>query len=350
MTSYQVVMTGQREAEFREVAFDPALQPDEVLIQTEWSFISAGTELANYTGAEPDVFKPGAWCAYPWNSGYANVGIVRAVGGAVQGFNPGDRVFSHGSHASHVKMRTGRLLVKVPDDLDPCLAVASRMAGVSVSAVVMADPRMHPWVAVFGLGFVGNVAAQAFRILGGRVIGIDPVAERRALAEACGIRWTLGGGGDDETQAALCAITGGELADITVEATGLTPVIPQALRATANVGQVILLGSPRAPYTADMTPLFKDIHLRYLTVRGALEWCPPTYPVTSSQNGRTFAMPSLLAKQAMIFDWLRDGALKLDPLVTHRLPPTDAREAYEGLLNQPDVYFGVALDWRGVGS
>jgi D-arabinose 1-dehydrogenase-like Zn-dependent alcohol dehydrogenase len=36
--------------------------------------------LATYTAVMPQVFQKGFWCAYPWNSGYANVGIVQAVG------------------------------------------------------------------------------------------------------------------------------------------------------------------------------------------------------------------------------------------------------------------------------
>lgn len=345
MNVTQVIVTGQNQVELQGRVLDETLKPDELLVRTEWTFISAGTELANYTGREPDVFVPGAWCAYPWNSGYANVGIVHAVGANVTRFKAGDRVFSTGAHSSFAKIGQNGLAMAVPPDLDPCVAVASRMAGVGTSAVVMSDLRLHPWVAVFGLGLVGNLAAQSFRILGGRVIGVDPVASRRKLAETCGIEWTVGGT-PAEARKRIAELTGGELADITVEATGLTPVVLQAIQATANVGQVLLLGSPRAPFQGDLTPAFKDIHLRYLTVRGALEWCPPTYPVRSSQNGRTFDIPSLHDKQVMIFDWLRAGQMKLAPLITHRLPPAAIKQAYEGLLRDSETYVGVALDWR----
>lgn len=343
----QVIVTGQNQVELQTRAIDTALKPDELQVRTEWTFISAGTELANYTGREPDVFVPGTWCAYPWNSGYANVGLVQAVGTAVTRFKAGERVFSTGPHAALFKADQRSLVVSVPPGLDPCVAVATRMAGVSTSSVVMVEQQLHPWVVVFGLGMVGNLAAQAFRILGGRVIGVDPVASRRQLAESCGIRWTVGGSAA-EVQAGLKQITGGELADIAVEATGLTPVVLQALQATANVGQLILLGSPRAPLTGDITLPFKEIHLRNITVRGALEWCPPTYPVRSTFNERTFPVPSLYGKQMMIFDWVESGQMKIEPLITHRLPPAQIKQAYEGLLRESETYVGVALDWRGV--
>jgi threonine dehydrogenase-like Zn-dependent dehydrogenase len=48
----------------------------------------------------------------------------------------------------------------------------------------------------------------------------------------------------------------------------------------------------------------------------------------------------------MIFDWLRRGQLQIEPLITHRLHPSQIKEAYEGLLHQPNVYTGVLLDWR----
>src|SRR5207247_1556766 len=75
----EVVVTAQRQVELQSRELDEALAPNEAMIETAWSFISAGTELANYMGRDANVFKPGTWCAYPWRSGYGNVGVVRAV-------------------------------------------------------------------------------------------------------------------------------------------------------------------------------------------------------------------------------------------------------------------------------
>ena len=76
----EVVVTGQNAVELQTRELDEKeLGPDELLIETEATFISAGTELANYTGREPRVFQPNQWCTYPWRSGYANVGVVRGI-------------------------------------------------------------------------------------------------------------------------------------------------------------------------------------------------------------------------------------------------------------------------------
>ena len=69
MQIQQVIVTGQNQVELQDVEFNESLGPDEFLVDTECTFISAGTELANYSGKEPLVFQPGSWCAYPWRSG-----------------------------------------------------------------------------------------------------------------------------------------------------------------------------------------------------------------------------------------------------------------------------------------
>ena len=54
--------------------------PNEVLVQTECTFISAGTELANFTGLDPGVHVPGSWNQFPARPGYANCGRVIELG------------------------------------------------------------------------------------------------------------------------------------------------------------------------------------------------------------------------------------------------------------------------------
>jgi len=335
----QVVVTGQNEVELRsEELSDANLGSNEVFIETEFTYISTGTELANYTGTDPNVFRPGAWCAYPWRSGYANVGIVRAAGDRVSRVQVGDRVFTYGNHVSALRYGTDRLIVKVPEGIDPAIAAASRMAGVATTGIIVAEIVNNPWVVVFGLGMVGNLAAQSFGIMGCRVIGVDPVEARRKLAERCGVPFTVGGS-PEEVQAGVREITGGEMGNITVDAVGHSAVCKQALKATATFGQLVILGSPRVSVQGDLTEVFSDTHTRWITIRGALEWCLPMYPTIGNQV-------SQFSKQRMIFGWLETGKLQLEPLISHRLKPEQIKQAYDGLRDQPNVYTGVLLDWR----
>ena len=334
-----VVVTGQNQVELQTAEIDEGnLGPNEILIDTECSFISTGTELANYTGKEPKVFQPGTWCAYPYPSGYANVGIVRSVGHGATRVMVRQRVFTYGTHASALRYDTSRLVIPVPENIDPEIAAASRMAGVAATGGILAEIRDNPWVIVFGLGMVGNLAAQAFRIKGCRVIGVDPVEARRKLAERSGIPDTVGG----EAETVLTEIrrmTEGRMGNITVDAVGDSRVVMQALKATAQYGQIILLGTPRVPVQGNLTELLSDAHLRLITIRGALEWCLPMYPSAGDNV-------SQYSKQRMIFDWIQRGELKIGPLISHRMKPSSIKQAYDGLLNDPGTYTGVLLDWR----
>ncbi len=342
----QVVMVGKRQVELQTAALDEKLGADEFLVRTERSFISAGTELAIYTAKEESALQKGSWCAYPWRAGYANVGVVEAVGTAVTRVASGQRIFSLGAHVSHFKGSQDTLVVAVPDGMDPGVAAASRLAGVATAAMVMADRSLYqPVVLVFGLGMVGNLAAQAFRTLGAKVVCVDPLAARRALAERCGLSRTLAGGETAGIKADLKRLTGVQQADICIDASGITPVVLQALSLAADLGQLILLGSPRAPLEGNITAAFNEIHCRNIAVRGALEWCLPAYPVTSIWGGKTPALLSLWEKQRMIFDWIADGRLVIEPLLSHRLSPDRVGEAYEGLLTTPETYTGVVLHW-----
>ena len=335
----EVVVTGQNRVELQIADIDtPVLGSNELLIDTEYTFISSGTELANYTGREPKVFQKGEWCEYPWRSGYANVGIVREVGTGVTRVAPGDRVFTYGRHASTIQYSQDRLVTPVREAVDPAVVAASRMAGVAMTAIVVGEIGTNPWVVVFGLGLVGNLASQMFQIHGCRVIGVDPVAERRELAQRCGINRTVGGDAD-EAQAQVEEITGGELGNITVDAVGHSGVVMQALRATASHGQLIILGTPRVEIQGNLTDLLSDTHLRWITIRGALEWCVPMYPDIGNRT-------SQWSKQQTIFDWMARGQLHVEPLISHRLKPEQIKQAYDGLLNEPNVYTGVVLDWN----
>lgn len=99
-------------------------------------------------------------------------------------------------------------------------------------------------VAVIGLGGVGLSAIMAAKLKGCRnIIGIDRVASRLELAKSLGATHVvntseLSGTLTDEIR----NITGGSGSTITVDATGVTPLIQQGVDFTANQGKMILLG------------------------------------------------------------------------------------------------------------
>src|SRR5215212_2977402 len=89
--------------------------PDQgqVLIATEASAISAGTELAVYTGIHQWLNDPTrTWPRFPFVPGYSGVGRVAALGSEVSDFAVGDRVIWGARHESHAIVN-----VNAPDQL-----------------------------------------------------------------------------------------------------------------------------------------------------------------------------------------------------------------------------------------
>ena len=114
----------------------------EMLIETLYSGVSSGTELAVLTNNQ-DI---GHWKGepYPTGSGYSGVGKVVAVGDEVMDFQVGDIVFAPMGHASHHRLnRKHALLVRVPDSVLPQDAVYVRFCCVSMTTLrtTAARPR-----------------------------------------------------------------------------------------------------------------------------------------------------------------------------------------------------------------
>src|SRR5271157_5189413 len=86
----------------------PAPAGNQILVATEVSAISAGTELAVWTGTHQWLKDPNLpdW-KFPFRSGYSAAGTIVAVGADIKGWKPGDRVSYPGNHASHELLTMG---------------------------------------------------------------------------------------------------------------------------------------------------------------------------------------------------------------------------------------------------
>src|SRR6476620_11148283 len=98
MKARQAVVLEPYKVGVREVDL-PRLAADQILVAAEVSAVSAGTELAVYTGTHQWLKDPNLpeW-KFPFRPGYSAAGRVLAVGSAVQGWKPGDRVSYPGNH------------------------------------------------------------------------------------------------------------------------------------------------------------------------------------------------------------------------------------------------------------
>ncbi|MGS0684088.1 zinc-dependent alcohol dehydrogenase [Nakamurella sp. GG22] len=107
-----------------------------------------------------------------------------------------------------------------PDGPDERYLFLSDILPTAWQAVAYADVPAGDTLAVIGLGPVGQFSARIGRHLGSRVIGIEPVPERRAMAERHGIE-TLDPTGIEDLPAALQEMTDGRGPNSVIDAVGM---------------------------------------------------------------------------------------------------------------------------------
>ncbi|MFT3831463.1 MAG: zinc-binding dehydrogenase [Opitutaceae bacterium] len=333
MNTPAIVFTAPGHVVLGATDLDPAqLRPDQVLLDTEASVVSPGTELAILRGTE-------SWAPLPYVPGYGSVGRVRAVGAAVANVKIGDRVFTHGRHVA--QDFSSNMIVPVPPEVSAAEAACARLAQVAFTAVRIAQAQLGDWVVVQGLGAVGNLAAQLFTLAGCEVVATDVSPGRCALARACGIRHVLPAGPDFREK--LRALTGGAMARTVVDATGVPAVAAAAIAFAGPLGELILLGSPRGTCETDITPFLNGSHLwgnGCVTVKGAHEW---RLPVTKDFAGRQ--PHSMEGNLEVILRLMAQRRLQLAPLLAHTVAPAAAPAIYAALQQRRDDVLTAVIDW-----
>lgn len=142
-----------------------------------------------------------------------------------------------------------RSVVAVDDDVPPDVAALLGCAVLTGGGAVVnvAPPVPGQTVAVVGLGGVGLAAvltAAAYAQV--RVIGVDPVASKRAAALRCGAHEVYA---PDELEAV------GVCADLVVEAAGSARAFETAVAMTDAGGSTVTVGLPAPDALASISPL-----------------------------------------------------------------------------------------------
>lgn len=330
--------TGVREVELA----DPA--PNQILIGAEWSAISAGTELAVYTGKHQWLQDPNMpdW-KFPFRSGYSAAGRVLKVGKDFPGgFKEGDRVSFPGNHASAELLTVGHercRVWKMPDNLSFEKASIACIARYGMGVSVRAGITVGRSAAVLGLGIIGQFSLRCLLAAGaGPVVGIDEVKMRRDAALAAGADHVIDPKAGDIKQQ-LNAYLGTKGAEVIADATGAPAAIPTAMSLACDAGQVVVVGSPRG--RVDNVNFYDDLHRRYIEVTGA-----HGNMLFESAHTRLAGAWDIDKAQKWLLRQLAAGRLSLEGLVTHTIRPEQLGEAYEGLLKDKDNYLGVLVQWK----
>ena len=354
----QIVFVDQQLA--RLLPYDGVPQKDrigdyDVLLRTEHSLISPGTELAWYSGLQRDV--AGNAFTYPVYTGYCHTGRVLAYGKEVRGYREGDMVVSGAGHVSHTVIDTRKEfevdhsdlkkpIAVVPEGIPGELAPFAKIGEIALTALRVADFSLGEKVLVLGQGMVGNLAAQLFQVAGADVLTVDISEFRLRKAGECGIEKRL----NPERVSLHEEIekwTGGHGVDITVESTGNSRLLLDAAHYTRRLGDIIVLGTPRKALELNPTPELWHAHMKGISIKGALRCL--FYPLHGSKLNRRSVERDLWE----ILSLMERGAVQVAPLHTHSYAPADCQRAYGELLEARDTAIGAVFDWteeKGAGT
>jgi 2-desacetyl-2-hydroxyethyl bacteriochlorophyllide A dehydrogenase len=319
--------------------FEVPVTPDAhtLVAETLCTLISVGTELALYTGTHIGFTLPDPpFPMMPQRPGYALVGRVTAVGREVKEFRPGQRVLIEAPHgtAAAVDVRQ-TTVIPLPGAISHAEGTLVRMAGIALTAARVAPLQLGETVVVYGLGVVGLLAAQLFRLNGAQpIIGVDRLVSRLEVARACGI--VPLNAEEVDVPASVAGLTDGHGPDVVVEATGSPAVVPLALDLVARGGRVVLLGSTRGRAELDV---YSHIHRKGVQVIGAHEGVQELdlVPTASWNKERNLTLLAGLFAQ---------GRLRSEGLISHTIRPRDLLPVYDALAERPQDYLGVLVDWR----
>jgi len=341
MHARQAVIVEPYRVEVRNVELPPPA-PNQILVKTEASAVSPGTELAVYTGTHQWLKDPTLpdW-KFPFRPGYSAAGTVLAVGTEVRGWQPGDRVSYPGNHASAELLTLGHergRLWPLPRALEAHKAALACVARYGMGASIRAGITLGRSAAVLGLGLIGQFTLRCLIAAGANpVVGIDSVRMRREAALAAGADRVLDPATGDVREQ-LTRVLGARGAEIVADATGVPDAVPTAMGLACDAGQVVVVGSPRG-WAKDVN-FYDDLHRRYLEVSGA-----HGNMLFEPAHTRLAGAWDINKAQRWLLAALASERLSLARLVTHQIAVSELGAAYEGLLKNKEEYLGVVVSW-----
>lgn len=336
MKSIQICFISPKVAELIEKDL-PALSSNDVLVQTEYTVISAGTERANLLG------MPNTSGSFPIALGYCGVGHVREIGSEVKDFKTGDRVLVyHGTHATYNVVKVEQL-TKVTNDSVPSIEAAFVIiASMSLGGIRKAKIEIGESAMVMGQGILGIFATQFCRINGANpVIAADLNEKRRELALSLGADYAFNPMDSDFVEKIKATTHSKKGVNAIIEVTGVSAAMKQALECAARQGRIVLLGCTRISDTA--IDYYQLVHRPGVSLIGAHNFIRPKYESyphhwTHHDDCR------------VILDLIASKRLNVSPIISEVVSPISAPEIYRWLAEDKNFPIGVVFDWSKINS
>ena len=360
----------------------PACRPGGVLVRSDFSVISMGTEtmkinesklsLIGKAQARPDQVRkvmetmaqlgPVATYKKVMNRldsytplGYSLSGVVVDVGDGADAFKIGQRVACGGNQfAFHAEYNwvPKNLCVAVPDNVSQVHAAFATIGAIAMQGLRQSDAKLGETACVIGLGLVGQILVQILRAAGLHVVGTDVSKERCDLAAASGAA-ACGIPNDpsfDLLKAKLAALTGGAGADhIFLTAGGNTnQPVEVAAELARDRARVVDIGKCKLdlPWTAYYE---KELDFRFSRSYG-----PGRYDPNYEERGIDYPIGYVRwterRNMECILDLLAAGRLNFDLITTQVVSFEDAVAVYEKIAKSELQGLGVVFQYSLQGS
>ena len=307
--SLAIIMEEPKRLALRPVAMT-APGADDVVVATEFSGVSTGTERLLYEGKMPTV--PGM--GYPLVPGYETVGRVIDAGVNARDrigsrvFVPGSHCFSdvhcvHGGAASRIVAPSRRVLTAPAKTAEEAVLLA--LAATALHAMESAANQIGP-VLIVGHGVLGRLLA---RLLSGDGREVSVWESNPARRDGAGGYRVL----DPQEDARKDY-------NVIYDVSGDASLIDSLVQRLVGNGEIVLAG-----FYDRVSFAFPPAFMRHARFSIAAQWA----------EGDLERVNQLV----------RNGGLSLDGLVTHRRPVADAKRAYEQAFADATC-LKMVLDWR----
>lgn len=350
----------------------PNCGANEVLIKTERSLISPGTERmllefgrSSYIqkarqqpdkvkmvldkiktdGLVPTLETVFAKLGEPMPLGYCNAGIVIDVGSNVTDFKVGDRVVSNGAHSEIVAVGKN-LVAKIPDGVSFEQASFTVIASIALQGIRLFQPTLGEKIVVIGLGLIGQITMEFLKANGCEAIGVDIDQGKVELARSNGfIALNPANGEDPISFVANYTDEIGVDGVIITAATKSNGPIEQAAQITRRKGRIVAVGAigmdiPRPPF-----------YEKELSFYISSSYGPGRYDSKYEDEGIDYPIGYVRWTQnrnfQAILQLLSNGSLNFNYLITHRYKFLEAPKAYNEVLNNRDS-LGVILEYENI--
>ena len=275
--------------------------------------------------------------------GYCHVGRVREAGRGVEGFRPGDRVVSNGSHADVVSVPKN-LAARIPHGVSDEAAAFTVVASIGLQGVRLSQPTLGEAFVVTGAGLIGLLTVQLLIAHGARVLAIDFDPAKLELARRFGAETCNPAAGEDPVAAGLAFSRGLGVDGVIITAsTSSSDPVAQAARMCRKRGRIVLVGVTGLELNR------ADFYEKEVSFQVSCSYGPGRYDSSYEAGGQDYPVGFVRWTEQRNFEAVLDmlalGRLDVASLISHRFAFEDAPAAYE-TLSQDKGALGIILTYE----